>query len=105
MTNTTRREPYTVEEIWDLVEANDYFVMACLSKMLDRQTAAEKRDAQTKDRNGRGFNGPDAKLLTSLAFQARKYKRLSPKQLYCARKKLYKYRRQLTEIANELNGL
>ena len=93
---------YTVEEIWHLVETNDYFVLACLSKMLDRQTADEQRDQNTKHSNGRGFNSRDAKFMTSLAIQARKYRHLSDKQLECARKNLYKYRKQLTEIANEM---
>lgn len=102
MTTTTKRI-YTVEEIWELVETNDYFVMACLSKMLDRQTRDEQFDHQTKHRNGRGFNSRDAKFMTSLAVQARKYRHLSPRQLECARRNLYKYRRQLTEIANEMD--
>ena len=93
---------YTVDEIWRLVETNDYFVLACLSKMLDRQTRDEQIDQNTKHSNGRGFNSADAKFMTSLAIQARKYRRLSPRQLACARKNLYKYRKQLTEIANEM---
>lgn len=99
----TTERIYTVEEIWELVETNDYFVCACLSRMLERQTRDEQECADTKHRNGRGFNSHDAKFLTSLAVQARKYRHLSPKQLAAARKALYKYRRQLTEIANELS--
>lgn len=95
---------YTVEEIWDLVMKNDYFVMACLSKMLDRQTTDEQRAETTKYANGRGFNAHDAKFLTSLAIQARTYRHLSPKQLAYARKSLYKYRKQLCEIANEMQA-
>lgn len=95
---------YTVEEIWDLVMKNDYFVMACLSKMLDRQTSDEVSSGTTRHHNGRGFNSRDAEFLTSLAIQARTYKRLSKSQLEWARKKLYKYRKQLTEIANEMQA-
>ena len=93
---------WTEEEIWNLVMTNDYFVCACLSKMLDRQTKDEQRDKQTKHTNGRGFNSADAKFLSSLALQARKYRRLYPNQLKYARKCLYKYRKQLVEIANEV---
>lgn len=93
---------YTVEEIWNLVMTNDYFVMACLSKMLDRQTSDEIKAEATRHNNGRGFNSTDAKFLTSLALQARTKRYLSPRQLAYARKCLYKYRRQLCEIANEL---
>lgn len=99
------RKVYTVEEIWNLVMTNDYFCCACLSKMLDRQTQDEVRSASTKHHNGRGFNGRDAEFLTSLALQVRRNKNrgviLSQRQLAAARKCLYKYRRQLTEIANE----
>ena len=99
---------YTVEEIWNLVLTNDYFCCACLSKMLDRQTQDEQRAGETRHRNGRGFNGKDAKFLTSLAIQVRRNKNrgtiLTQNQLAAARKCLYKYRKQLTEIANEMQA-
>ena len=97
---------YTVEQIWELVMTNDYFCCAALSKMLDRQTSDEQGSGTTKYRNGRGFNGRDAKFLTSLAWQVRRNKHkgmiLTNNQLQAARKCLYKYRKQITEIANEL---
>ena len=96
---------YTAEDITKLMDTNDYFVCACLSKLYDRQTADEQRSQSTKHHNGRGFNAVDAKFLSSLAIQVRINKTkgtiLTPKQLQYARKCLRKYVNQLVEIANE----
>ena len=96
---------YTAKDILTLMDTNDYFVCACISKLYDRQTADEQQSSSTKHHNGRGFNAFDADFMSSLARQVRINKDkgtiLSPKQLKYARKCLKKYVNQLVEIANE----
>ncbi len=91
---------WTVEEIKTLVLTNDKMVAHSVVVLYDRQTASEQAAQETHERNGVGFNGVDAAILSSFAefYKARGY--LSPKQTTIARKKLPKYARQLTAIAN-----
>jgi len=64
-----------------------------------RQTADEQVIRETSIKNGVGFNGADANILTSFAEQIMRGRRLSPKQLAIAYKKLPKYAKQLLSIA------
>jgi hypothetical protein len=72
------------------------------------QTAHEQIAGETNVKNGVGFNGNDAHILTSFAEQINRKesqgvpagRRLSPKQLVIAYKKLPKYAKQLFRIAN-----
>lgn len=91
---------WTVEEIKTLVLTNDKMVAHSVVVLYDRQTTSEQAAQETHERNGVGFNGVDAAILSSFAefYKSRGY--LSPKQTAIARKKLPKYARQLTAIAN-----
>jgi hypothetical protein len=59
------------------------------------QTATEQEAQATAERNGAGFNGTDAFILSSFAEQIAKGRTLSPKQLAIAYKKLPKYAGQV----------
>lgn len=59
------------------------------------QTASEQEAQATAERNGAGFNGTDAFILSSFAEQIAKGRTLSPKQLAIAHKKLPKYAKQV----------
>lgn len=91
---------WTIEEIKTLVLTNDKMVAHSVVVLYDRQTASEQAAQETHERNGVGFNGVDAAILSSFAefYKNRGY--LSVKQTAIARKKLPKYARQLTAIAN-----
>lgn len=91
---------WTVEEIKTLVLNNDKMVARSVVVLYDRQTASEQAAQETHERNGVGFNGVDASILSSFAefYKSRGY--LSVKQTAIARKKLPKYAKQLTAIAN-----
>jgi len=99
---------HTVESIRALLERNNKAVYRALEVLLERQTADEREAGQTNHLNGRGFNGRDANFGTSLAKQIiawntgeSKYSYpLSLKQLEAARRMVYKYAGQLTNIAN-----
>lgn len=91
---------WTIEEIKTLVLTNDKMVARSVVVLYERQTASEQSAQETHERNGVGFNGVDAPILSSFAefYKARNY--LTEKQVALARKKLTKYARQLTAIAN-----
>ena len=91
---------WTVEEIKTLILTNDKMVAHSVVVLYERQTASEQAAQETHERNGVGFNGVDAAILSSFAefYKSRGY--LSVKQTAIARKKLGKYARQLVSIAN-----
>ena len=59
------------------------------------QTATEQEAQATAERNGAGFNGTDAFILSSFAQHVAKGRTLSAKQLAIAFRKLPKYQRQV----------
>lgn len=106
---------YTKEAIRGLLERSDKAVEQATIRLWERQTADEQQAQQTGHKNGEGFNGTDAEILSSFAEQlqgigsytwnGRTYTRkgpkpLSDKQMEIARRKVVKYAGQLAEIAN-----
>ena len=66
-----------------------------------RQTNEEQQVQETKELNGRGFNGRDAFILSSFAKQYLAKGYLSHKQIAIARRKMIKYCGQLVAIAKQ----
>ena len=91
---------WTEEEIKNLVATNDKVLYGALRKLYACQTDEEKVYGAAKEFNGAGFNGVDAPILTSMAQFLEKAGFLTPKQKVLCRKKLVKYNRQLTRLAN-----
>lgn len=91
---------WTPEEMKNILATHDDQVCKAVVKIYERQTFDEKVSHETKENNGVGFNGTDAKIMSSFAefYQQRGY--LSPKQLMIARKKIMKYAGQLCKIVN-----
>ena len=87
-------------EIRKLIAENDQMVERAIVKLYECQTADEQTCGETVHSNGVGFNGCDAKLLTSFAQWILSGRHLTPKQMQYARPKLSKYAKQLTAIAN-----
>lgn len=87
-------------EIKQLLETNDQMVVRSLVKLYECQTADEQVERETKHHNGVGFSAFDASILSSFAQQVKQNRRLSVKQMEIARKKLTRYSKQLTAIAN-----
>ena len=97
--NLTKR--WTEDSIRHLVQTNDGVLYGALMQLYRRQTACEQRTGTTRDRNGVGFNGCDANFLSSLAVFYLRNGYLTYRQKIIARKKLVKYTKQLTKIANK----
>jgi hypothetical protein len=91
---------WTKDEIINALKKYDSFILRSIVEIYHRQTEDEKQDQTTNHANGIGFNGFDAKLLSSFAEQIIKYNRLSEKQMIIAKKKIFKYAKQITSIAN-----
>lgn len=91
---------WTEEEIKELVQTNDKVLYGALRKLYAEQTVDEKADGDTKYHNGVGFNGVDAKIMSSFAEFLNRAGFLTEKQKAVARKKLVKYNKQLTRLAN-----
>ena len=106
MTDTTEKKkipPYciikgvkwTPDLIKEKIEKSDKAVMAALLRVYGWQTEDEKRIGETREHNGRGFNGTDAEILSSFAKQLISRQFLSPKQIALTRKKIKKYAKQI----------
>lgn len=93
---------WTEEEMKDLIQTNDTVLYGALKKLYDCQTENEQCTKTTNVINGIGFNGVDAPILSSMAEFLKKTGFLTPKQKAIVRKKLIKYNRQLTHLANNI---
>lgn len=92
---------WTEEEIKNLVQTNDKVLYGALKNLYDCQTADEQMAGETRENNGIGFNGVDGPIMSSFAEFLKKTGFLTPKQKEIARKKLKKYTKQLTRLANK----
>lgn len=97
---TTTQRTWSIDEIKNLLQTNDQFVMRSVVKIYEKQTEDEKEHDGTSHNNGIGYNGTDAFIMSRFAkfYIERGY--LSVKQLDIAKKKIQKYAKQLTKIAN-----
>lgn len=102
MSTKIRRTDWTEQELKDLMKTNDRVLYSCLIRLYECQTADEQNSGTTKEHNGIGFNGVDAKFLTSAAQFLNKTGFLTAKQKVSVRKSLMKYSKQLTKLANKL---
>ena len=99
-TKQAEKKVWTEEEIKSLVQTKDKVLYGALKKLYAEQTADEQNSAQTTYRNGAGFNSVDAKFLTSTSEFLLKTGFLTSKQKAVVRRKLVKYNKQLTRLAN-----
>ena len=95
-----QRRVWTEDEIRILVQTNDKVLYGALRKLYACQTDDEKSDGTASHRNGSGFNGIDAGILTSFVKFLDRAGFLTVRQKEIARKKMIKYTRQLTMLAN-----
>ena len=96
----TTSKVWTVEEIKHLLETNDDMVKGSLKKLYSFQTRSEQEHGDTHEYNGVGFNSFDAPILSNMAEWYLDKGFLTHNQIKLARKKLMKYVKQLTKIAN-----
>ena len=91
---------WTEDEIKILVQTNDKVLYGALKRLYAEQTADEQSAGETHHHNGAGFNGADSRFLSSVSEFLLKNGFLTNKQKIVVRKKLVKYNRQLTRLAN-----
>lgn len=92
---------WTEDEIVIYIQKNDKVLYGALRKLYDCQTEDEQNSGEAHHKNGVGFSGVDAEILTSFAEFLNKTGFLTGKQKTICRKKLVKYKKQLTRLANE----
>lgn len=97
----TSNRVWTEEEIKYLIQTNDNVLYGALRHIYACQTEDEKQAHSTREHNGVGFNSFDAEFMTSICKQLEEKGYLSNKQKEIARKKLVKYNKQLTRLANQ----
>ena len=96
-----KKRVWKQEEIKQLIQVNDKMLYRSLQILYSFQTADEKSYKDTTEKNGKGFNSVDAQFLSSCADFLIKNGFLTDKQKTIVRKKLIKYTKQLTEVANK----
>jgi hypothetical protein len=77
------------------------WALRALVIMFERQTASEQVAEQTSVKNGVGFGGVDAELLSSFAKQYMSRKWLSDKQMGYLFKKIHKYWKQIVDASDK----
>ena len=93
---------YSIDEIKDNLSSNIAWINRALIVITEKnQTADEQVSGDTRWNNGIGWNGVDAKILTSFASQLKKGRVLSPKQVAIAKRKLPKYAKQVLNLIKE----
>lgn len=92
---------WTEDEIRDYVQTNDKVLYGAIKKLYNEQTEDEKEAGQTKYYNNVGFNGADSKFMSSVAEFLIRRGYLTEKQKFAARKRMVKYTKQLTRLANK----
>lgn len=91
---------WSEQEVKELIQTNDKVLYGALKKLYAEQTKDEQRVGETTEHNGVGFNGVDNKFLSSVSEFLIKRGFLTDKQKACVRKRLVKYNKQLTKLAN-----
>ncbi len=90
---------HTRDSIIHLLRTNDRAVERAILAIYARQTADEQRSETTREQNGMGFNGFDAKPGSYYARWVQSGKRLTGSYLEKARQMSIRYVGQLVEIA------
>ena len=95
------KKVWTEAQIAELIQTNDTVLYRALKKLYSEQTADEQDMGETKERNGRGFNGADSRFLSSVSEFLNRNGFLTTKQKSATRRMLVKYTKQLTRLANQ----
>lgn len=100
MQATPAQKVWTEDEIKNLIQTNDRVLYNALKKLYALQTADEQNSKETRNLNGVGFNSYDAPFLSDVTQFLLKAGFLTEPQKRVVRRKLIKYAKQLTKIAN-----
>lgn len=94
-TTTTVSKETMLGYLRSQLAANPAWAVKALTLVYAHQTADEQADKKTSLKNGAGFNGLDAEILSSFSEQVLKGRKLSPKQLAIVHRKMPRYARQV----------
>ena len=89
-----------IEQLRHRLASNDCWALRALMRIYQNQTADEQCREITIERNGIGFTGPDAEILTSFARQYQRRGCLSPKQMIILRRRMPAYARQIVQCSD-----
>ena len=89
---------YTKDSIKELLLTNDQAVARAVFRIYQYQTDYEKTVEGTVMNNNVGFNGSDAKIMTSMAKFYIKAGKLTEKQIKYIRPRVIKYAGQILKI-------
>lgn len=103
---TTTQTQWTVEKLQARMARDPKAVERALVTLFYQQTETERATKTTREDNSVGFNGVDAEILSSFAEQIIRNRggypdgrKLSPKQLALAQRKVRKYAAQLLRLS------
>ncbi len=86
-----------IEQLRRRLASNDRWALRALMRIYQNQTADEQCREATIERNGIGFTGPDAEILTSFARQYQRRGSLSERQMIILRRRIPAYARQIVQ--------
>ena len=86
-----------IEQLRHRLASNDRWALRALMRIYHNQTADEQNSESTIERNGIGFTGPDAEILTSFARQYQRRGSLSERQMIILRRRIPAYARQIVQ--------
>ena len=86
-----------IEQLRHRLASNDRWALRALIRIYQNQTADEQCRETTIERNGIGFTGPDAEILTSFARQYQRRGGLSERQMILLRRRIPAYARQIVK--------
>ncbi len=86
-----------IEQLRQRLASNDRWALRALMRIYHNQTADEQNSESTIERNGIGFTGPDAEILTSFARQYQRRGSLSERQMIILRRRIPAYARQIVQ--------
>lgn len=92
---------FTTEYVRMKLNTDFNWAIAGVQRILENQTEDEARCESTDDSNGIGFTGVDAKILTSIAKQYQKNKKISNGQLAVLYKCMPKYSKQIINASDK----
>ena len=84
-----------IEQLRQRLAHNDRWALRALVRIYQNQTDDERSREATIERNGIGFTGPDAEIMTSFARQYQRRGCLSAKQMIILRRRMPAYARQI----------
>lgn len=86
-----------IEQLRQRLASDPRWALRALMRIYQNQTADEQSSERTIERNGVGFSGPDAEILTSFARQYQRRGSLSERQMAVLIRRIPCYARQIVQ--------